>query len=314
MITTLNKAVILTILFCIFSSIGYAQPPQGIPYQAIARNSAGNIIVSQPIRVRFSIHDSIAAGSIVYRETFTPTTNPLGLFNVNVGMGTVVSGTFSAINWGHNSKFMQVEMDPTGGTSYVDMGTTQMMSVPYALYAGNLPAGNSDGDILTWNGSIWSSSRNPFNEFLIGEFRRSASINGTASVALGWNHRKINTVASSQGTAITLDTSTGNIRLNNVGLYYVKADAIGIEVGGNHIVLQDYYTSAIYLYGTTQYSFSSGASSNSSNIEGIVQVTSSPITVFINHYTTYAQSYGLGSIIGSSSIVVDCRVFVQKIK
>lgn len=133
------KVLLMVLLFGISFS-AFAQVPQGIPYQAVARNSSGNILASQTIRVRFSIRDGVATGSIVYRETFTPTTNALGLFSVNVGTGTVVTGAFSGINWGTNAKFMQVEMDPTGGTTYTDMGTTQMMSVPYALYAGTSDA------------------------------------------------------------------------------------------------------------------------------------------------------------------------------
>jgi len=118
-----------------------AQFPQGIPYQAIARGSSGAIILSHTISLRFTIHDSIITGTNVYQETFTPTTNSLGLFSINVGTGTAVSGIFSSINWGHNAKFMQVEMDATGGTSYTNMGTQQMMSVPYALYAGSSNGG-----------------------------------------------------------------------------------------------------------------------------------------------------------------------------
>ena len=114
-----------------------AQAPQGIPYQAIARNASGVAIASTAVKVRFSIRDSIATGAIKYQETHNRTTSALGLFSVNVGMGTVVSGTFSGINWGKNAKFLQVEMDPAGGTTYTDLGTTQMMSVPYALFSVN---------------------------------------------------------------------------------------------------------------------------------------------------------------------------------
>ena len=120
-----------------------AQVPQGIPYQSVIRNSSGTLVANQTVKMRFSIHDSITSGTVVYQETFSTTTSSLGLANVNIGMGTIVSGTFSGINWGKNSKFIQVEMDPTGGTNYTDMGTTQMMSVPYALYA------NISGSTLT---------------------------------------------------------------------------------------------------------------------------------------------------------------------
>lgn len=116
----------------------HAQTPQCIPYQAVARNSSGVILASTAVSVRFTIRDSIATGAIKYRETHSLTTTEQGMFSVKVGQGAVVSGTFSSINWGTNAKFMQVEMDPAGGSSYIDMGTTQMMSVPYALNSGSL--------------------------------------------------------------------------------------------------------------------------------------------------------------------------------
>jgi hypothetical protein len=124
------------LLLCLLSFKVIAQAPQGIPYQAIARNASGVAISNTAVKVRFSIRDSIASGTIKYQETHNPTTSALGLFSVNVGMGMVVSGTFSGINWGKNAKFLQVEMDLAGGNNYTDLGTTQMMSVLYALYSG----------------------------------------------------------------------------------------------------------------------------------------------------------------------------------
>ncbi len=140
--------------FCLltFDFLLFAQAPQGIPYQAIARNASGVAIANTAVKVRFSIRDSIATGAIKYQETHSATTSALGLFSVNVGMGTVVSGTFSGINWGKNAKFLQVELNTTGGTTYTDLGTTQMMSVPYALFAGQAAtslAGNNLGNGFT---------------------------------------------------------------------------------------------------------------------------------------------------------------------
>ena len=111
----------------------HAQAPQGIPYQAAARNSSGAVLASTAISVRFTIRDSIATGVIKYRETHSVTTTAQGMFSVNVGQGSPVAGTFSSINWATNAKFLQVEMDPAGGSSYIELGTQQMMSVPYAL-------------------------------------------------------------------------------------------------------------------------------------------------------------------------------------
>ena len=149
------KSLLNIFVLLILANVVIAQAPQGIPYQAVARNSSGTILASTAISVRFTIRDSIATGAIKYRETFSVTTSSQGMFSVNVGQGTVVSGSFAGINWATNAKFMQVEMDPAGGSSYIDMGTTQMMSVPYAIFASKRPGLILPGDMEYWNGSVW---------------------------------------------------------------------------------------------------------------------------------------------------------------
>ena len=151
------KQTLNILLFILLASITYAQAPQGIPYQAVARNSSGAVLASTNISVRFTIRDSIATGAIKYRETHSVTTTSQGMFSVNVGQGTPVTGMFSGINWGTNAKFLQVELDPAGGTSYIDMGTQQMMSVPYAKYAetsGTSLIGGGSG-FTHYIGEVW---------------------------------------------------------------------------------------------------------------------------------------------------------------
>jgi hypothetical protein len=151
----------LKYLFCNFIpllfivSVVRAQVPQGIPFQAIARSSSGTILSSQLISARFSFHEDSATGAIVYREVFSLTTSIHGLFTLNIGTGTADIGSFNSINWSLSAKFMQVEIDPAGGTTYTDMGTTQIMSVPYALHSANSMPGGSSGDILYNDGSTW---------------------------------------------------------------------------------------------------------------------------------------------------------------
>jgi len=132
------KHAIALIAMLVIVHLAHAQAPQGIPYQAAARNSSGAILAGTNISVRFTIRDSTATGAIRYRETHSVTTSAQGMFSLNVGQGTPVTGTFSGIKWGTNAKFMQVELDPAGGSSYTDMGTQQMMSVPYALNTGSM--------------------------------------------------------------------------------------------------------------------------------------------------------------------------------
>ncbi|MFL5789209.1 MAG: hypothetical protein ACJ748_14210 [Flavisolibacter sp.] len=161
------KRLLITpiIILCLLFSVNLdAQTPHGIPYQALARNSSGTALASQAVSVRFTIHDVTAAGTVVYQEKQSTTTSAYGMFTVTIGNGTVTSGTFSSINWATGSKFLQVEIDPAGGTAYVNMGIQQLMSVPYALYAektasSTSPYGNGElGALVISANTDWSTS------------------------------------------------------------------------------------------------------------------------------------------------------------
>jgi uncharacterized protein YjdB len=140
---------ILAIVAIAITTATHAQTPHAIPYQAAARTSSGAVIASQPVGVRFTIRDSAATGAVLYSETHTPTTTAQGLFTVQIGQGTPVAGSFSGINWGHNAKYLQVELDATGGITYTHIGTQQLLSVPYALHATSVKLRvSSTGDTL----------------------------------------------------------------------------------------------------------------------------------------------------------------------
>jgi hypothetical protein len=129
------KRHISTFVLLCLSVMAFAQAPQGIPYQSIVRNASGQPLANQNVRLRFTIHDSAANGNIVYQESHTTTTTPGGMLTLSIGQGAMAIGSFNAIPWGSGSKFLQVELDETGATNYTDLGTQQMMSVPYALFA-----------------------------------------------------------------------------------------------------------------------------------------------------------------------------------
>ncbi len=129
------KRVVFSINLLMLYIISFAQVPESFNYQAIPRNASGGTYPDQAMKGRFSILSGSPTGTEAYVETFSATTSSLGILDLQVGKGTQVSGTFSTINWGGNSYYLKIEIDPTGGTSYVEMGTTQLLSVPYALYA-----------------------------------------------------------------------------------------------------------------------------------------------------------------------------------
>ncbi len=142
----------LCILFVLqlVSMITIGQAPGLMNYQGVARNSVGNVLPNKTIKLRLSIRDGSAAGPVVYTETRSVTTNPVGLFNVQVGSGgaTNVSGTVAGVNWGTGAKYMQVEIDPNNGNSFIAVGTNQLLSVPYAIFSGGgNPVGPAGGDL-----------------------------------------------------------------------------------------------------------------------------------------------------------------------
>ena len=144
----MKNLLLLLVLFVVVE--GVAQVPQQVNYQGIARNSVGSVLANQNISLRLSIHEGTTSGPVVYRETRNLKTNNLGLFVTAIGSaGAVnVSGSFVTINWAGGLKFLQVEIDPAGSANFIDMGTSQLMSVPYAIYAGAAsPVGNAGGDL-----------------------------------------------------------------------------------------------------------------------------------------------------------------------
>lgn len=131
----MRKFTCLFVMVCAIAMSAWAQAPQKINYQAVVRNAAGVPVTNQNVSLRFSVLDGSSSGTTVYSETQSVTTNTFGLANVQIGAGTPVSGTFAAINWGAASKFLKVEADITGGSTYAVLATLEMVSVPYAMNA-----------------------------------------------------------------------------------------------------------------------------------------------------------------------------------
>jgi hypothetical protein len=129
------KKLFLTAIALIMFVITYSQAPQKFNYQAIARNNVGVELATQPIGIRVSIVDGSPNGTVLYQETHSKTTNQFGLFTLSVGAGNVITGSFSSISWGVGSKYIKTEIDPTGGINYIVAGSSELLSVPYALYA-----------------------------------------------------------------------------------------------------------------------------------------------------------------------------------
>lgn len=150
---------LLTFLSLIVSISAFCQD-NGINFQGVGRNSSGAVLATQKISLRFSVIQGSETGSVEYVESKEVTTNAQGIFSVVIGDGTQISktGNFTDINWKINPKFLKVEMDPAGGTSFAAMGTTRLQSVPFAYYANGVNADNVDGVLSASKGGTGVAS------------------------------------------------------------------------------------------------------------------------------------------------------------
>ena len=144
-----TKAILLLILmFCTtpFSGKLFSQTvPQGINYQVVVRNTGGNPLANQNVRLKLTIAAGSATGTIQYSESQFLPTNAFGLVNLVIGNGTLLSGNFSTIPWSNGNQWLVMDIDPNGGTSYTNMGAMPFKTVPYAFFAGASGSGGAPG-------------------------------------------------------------------------------------------------------------------------------------------------------------------------
>ena len=130
-----RKTIFLITSLLVFSAGLMAQLPQAFKYQAVLRDNTGETMPNHNVGLRISILEGPSGSTTLYTETFSKTTNDFGLFTIEIGTGTT-GDDFSAINWANGqSKWVKVEIDTTGGSAYMEMGTSQLLSVPFAMFA-----------------------------------------------------------------------------------------------------------------------------------------------------------------------------------
>ncbi len=175
----MKKTVVLFLLASFVCLSLHAQSPKGFNYQAVARDISGEILADQGVGLQIDILQGSIEGEAVYREVFFPVTNEFGLINIVVGSGSVLYGNFEEIDWSQGPCFIQIHLDPDGGSDFAEMGTSQLLSVPYALHAStsadsfsgdyqdleNLPDLDNmvllhnpqSGDMLYYSGENWEA-------------------------------------------------------------------------------------------------------------------------------------------------------------
>ncbi len=316
----------------------FGQVPQGLNYQAVARDNSGTILQNQHISVRFTITND-QAGAVQYQEIQNATTNEFGLFSLIVGRGIPITGTFSDIDWKTIVPWLQVDMDMNGGTSYVTMGTSPLQSVPYALYAasgnqgpsgpqgekgdtgttgpqgligpigptgpqgppGLLSDGNSAGNTPYWNGTSWKvNSSNIYNN--------GGNVGINTNIPLG----KFHIVGSDNTSQLIIDANSTQdnahpfIKLrNNLGqdLMWIHSDNysncfIGVEAGKGNSISEGLGTANTFI----------GSAAGSQNTIGINNTAVGESALYHNTKGPSNTAIGAGALyhnsIGSSNIAI----------
>lgn len=177
---------VITLLFVFMGLSIFSQTPESFRYQAVVRDVSGTLLNNQTVGLRISIMENSVSGSSVYTETFNLSTNDYGLANLSIGAGSVQSGVFASIDWGSTTHYIQVELDAAGGSNYQLVGTSQLLSVPYALYAKNVE-----------NDQVDDADNDPSNE------NQTLSISGSD-------------ITISNGNTVVLPGATNSV-LNDLG-------------------------------------------------------------------------------------------------
>ena len=232
---------IITILAAVlFTASTFSQSPHKMSYQAVIRDANNALVKNSSIGMRISILQASVSGAAVYVEMQTSITNINGLATMEIGNGTVISGNFANIDWSNGPYFIKTETDPTGGNNYHVAGTSELLSVPYALhakttesvsaetdpiYAASVAAGITGSDTASWNNKLDSfTETDPF-------FSTSVAAGITGSDTASWNNKQDALIA---GAGIDI---TGNV-VSSPGPFYLGLDTLGgivyyIYIGGD---------------------------------------------------------------------------------
>ena len=238
------KKIITVCAVLLMTASVFAQAPEKMSYQAVVRDGSNALVSSTAVGMQISILQGSASGTAVYVETQTPTSNANGLVSLEIGAGTVVSGDFTTIDWANGPYFIKTETDPTGGTSYTITGTSQLLSVPYALHAKTAE---------TVTGTI--TETDPI-------FGASVASGITGTDTTNWNNKQDQLVAGTNITIVgnTISATSGGSTLA-IGDSYQGGIIFWLDATGQHGLIAataDQNTGIQWFNGTYRYTGTAG--------------------------------------------------------
>ncbi|MBO9594746.1 MAG: tail fiber domain-containing protein [Niabella sp.] len=220
----LKSFVLLLMTTALLTTIR-AQVPQQFAFQGVARNSNGQAVANKTISVRFTIHQGAETGGQVFQETHNPATNAAGVFNVAIGSKTAFPNT---LNWSNNvAYYLQVEIDPAGGSAYTTISTSQLLSVPYAIAASRLVAAGST--VLSATGNTLGSSANKALAANATAMGHNTIASGESALAIGTNTQALGNYSLAIGLGTEASGSTSFSAGNDSRATSNNAIAMGLN-------------------------------------------------------------------------------------
>ncbi|MCF2520806.1 tail fiber domain-containing protein [Dyadobacter sp. CY351] len=286
----LRPIAVALLLLC--SLLSQAQAPQQFSFQGVARDAAGKIVANSNVKLHVAIHKKTPSGNTVFEEEHSVVTNSIGIFNIAIGSA---GGDLTAVDWKSDLYFLQVEIDSDGGNNFVDLGSTQLLSVPFALHAEEASRLQND-DPIVLKGDLGSGAQ---------------LVNSGAGARMIWYPRKAALRIGHFGAATYLDDS--KIGINSFALgYNSSAEAnYSITIGRDVIatgVSSFAFGDAAQAQGS--YSFALGKSVIAKVFSGLVvgaynDVSDNPIGIGANQNDRIFQiGNGSGDISRSNAMTV----------
>ncbi|MDR6921207.1 MULTISPECIES: collagen-like protein [Chryseobacterium] len=230
------KKILLSLGIMLGLFMGLAQAPEKMSYQAVMRNGSGQLLTNQNVAVKVSVLEGSPAGTLVYSERLTGNTNINGLISLEIGTGTVLSGVFSTINWPSGNYYLKTETDPAGGTNYTITGTSQLLSVPYAMYAKS--AGGGGGSFAIPYAATVNNAATLFSLTNDGDGTSLEGVNNTTTSSISAVRGIVNSTAPGGFSSAVrgINNGTGGLGIgtwgsqngSGWGVYGVTPNGLGV--------------------------------------------------------------------------------------